>query len=128
MLSDTLNRVPSTRRGSRPSSSLHIAQFHSPFKNIKIGIYKTVILPVVLYGCEIWSVTLRGEHRPRVFENMILKRIFGPKRDKVEGGWSEGLRNLHSSPSIIAMVKSRRMRCAGHVTRMGRRGPLIGYW
>jgi hypothetical protein len=56
-------------------------------KNIKIRIYKTVILPVVLYGCETWPLTLREEHRLRVFENRVLRRIFGPKRDEVTGGW-----------------------------------------
>jgi hypothetical protein len=54
-------------------------------KNIKIRIYKTIILPVVLYGCETWSLILRKEHRPRVFENRVLRRIFGPKRDEVTG-------------------------------------------
>jgi hypothetical protein len=70
-----------------------------------------------------WSLTLRKEHRPRVFENRTLRRIFGPKRDEVTGGWrklhNEELHNLYSSPSIIRMLKSRRMRWAGHVARMG---------
>jgi hypothetical protein len=56
-------------------------------KNIKIRIYKTIILPVVLYGCETWSLTLREEHRLREFENRVLRRIFGPKRDEVTGEW-----------------------------------------
>jgi hypothetical protein len=100
-------------------------------KNIKIRIYKTIILPVVLYGCQTWSLTLREEHRLRMFENRVL-RIFGPKRDEETGGWrklhSEERRNLYSSPSIIRTIKSRRMRWAGHVARMGRRGMHIGYW
>jgi hypothetical protein len=54
-------------------------------RNVKIKIYKTIILPVVLYGCETFSLTLREEHRLRVFENRVLRRIFGPKRDKVTG-------------------------------------------
>jgi hypothetical protein len=91
-------------------------------KIIKIRIYKTIILPLVLYGCETWSLTLREEHRLRVFENRVL-RIFGPKRDKVTGGWrklhNEELHNLYSSPSIIRIIKSRRMRWAGQVIRMG---------
>jgi hypothetical protein len=74
---------------------------------------------VALYGCETWSLTLREEHRLRVIENMVLRRIFGSKRDEVTGGWrklhNEGLRDLYSSPSIIRIVKSRRMRWAGHV-------------
>jgi hypothetical protein len=86
-------------------------------------IYKTIISPVILYGCETWSLTLREEHRLRMFENKVLKRIFGPKRDEVSGGWrklhNEELRDLYSSPSIIRIIKSRRMRWAGHVAQMG---------
>jgi hypothetical protein len=80
---------------------------------------KIIILPVVLYRCQTWSLILRKEHRLRVSENRVLRRIFGPKRDEVTGGWRklhiEELRNLYSSPSIIRMIKSRRMRWAGHV-------------
>jgi hypothetical protein len=80
-------------------------------------------LPVVLYGCETWSLTLREEHRLRVFENRVLKRIFGPKRDEVTGEWrklrNEELNNLYSSPNIVRVIQSRRMRWAGHVARMG---------
>ena len=57
------------------------------FKNLKIKISRTIILPIVLYGCETWSLTLRGERRMRVFENRLLRRIFGPKRDEVTGEW-----------------------------------------
>jgi hypothetical protein len=78
---------------------------------------------VVLYGCETWSLTVREEHKLRVFENRVLRRIFGPTRDGVTGGWrklhNEGIHNLYSSPSIIRIIKSRRMRWAGHVARMG---------
>jgi hypothetical protein len=78
-------------------------------KNIKVRIYKTIILPALLYGCGTWSPTLREEHRPRVFENRVLRRIFGPKRDEVTVGWrkvhNEGLHNLWSSPSVIRMMK-----------------------
>jgi hypothetical protein len=87
---------------------------------------------VVLYECEIRSLTLREEHRLRVFENRVLRRIFGPKRDEVTGEWrklhNKELHDLYSSPSIIIIIKSRRMRWAGHVARMGRRGRRIGYW
>jgi hypothetical protein len=90
---------------------------------VKVRIYKAVILPVVLYGCETWSLTVREEHKLRVFENRVLKRIFGPKRDGVTGGWrklhKETLRDLYSSPCIIRIIKSRRMRWAEHVARIG---------
>jgi hypothetical protein len=90
-------------------------------KNIKIKIYKTVMLLLVLYGCEIWSLTLREEHRLRVFKNRVL-RIFGPKREEDES-WrkphNDELHNLYSSPNIARVIKSRRMRWAGYVTRMG---------
>jgi hypothetical protein len=89
---------------------------------VKIKIYKTIILPVVLYGCETSSLTLREEHRLRVFENRVLMRIFGRKRDEVTGGWSklhnEELHVLYSSPSIVRVIKTRRLRWAGHVARM----------
>jgi hypothetical protein len=87
------------------------------YKNLKIRIYKTIILPVVLYGCETWSLALREEHMLRVFENRVLRRIFGPKRVEVMGGWrklhSEELHNLYSLPNIIRTIKSRRMRWEG---------------
>jgi hypothetical protein len=101
-------------------------------KNIKVRIYKSIILPVVLYGCETWSLILREKHRLRVFENRVLRRIFGPKRDEVTGQWRKlhngELHNLYSSPNIIRTIKSRRMRWAGHVARMGEREMHIGYW
>jgi hypothetical protein len=83
-------------------------------KSLKIRIYKTIILPLVLFGCETWSLTLREEHRLRVFENRVLRGMFGPKRDDVMGEWrkrhNKELRDLYSSPSISKMIKSRRMR------------------
>jgi hypothetical protein len=101
-------------------------------ENIKIRIYKTINLPVVLYGCETWSLTLREEHRLRVFENMVLRRIFEPKKDEMKGEWrklhKEELRNLYSLPSIIRMIKSRKNKWAGNVAQMMRRGTCIGYW
>jgi hypothetical protein len=90
---------------------------------VKVKIHKTTILPVVLYGCETWSLTLREEHRMRVFENRVLRRIFGPKRNEVTGEWrklhNKELHILYSSTNIIRQFKSRRMRWAGHVARMG---------
>jgi hypothetical protein len=89
-------------------------------------------LPVVLYGCDTWSLTLREEHRLRVFENRVLRRIFRPRRGEITGGCrilhNEELRDLYSSPSIIRIIKSKRMRWTGHVARMGRRGTRIDYW
>jgi hypothetical protein len=94
-------------------------------KHIKIRIYKTIILPVVLYVCETWTVTLREEHRMQVFKNRVLRRIFLPKRDEVKGDWRklhyDELHNLCSLPNIIRMIKSRRMRWARQVVRMRER-------
>jgi len=85
--------------------------------------YRTIIFPVVLYGCETWSLTLREERKLRVFENMVLRRIFGPRGDEVTGElrrlYNEELNDLYSSPNIVRVTKSRRMRWAGHVARMG---------
>ena len=81
------------------------------------------VLPVVLYGCETWSLTLREERKLRVFENMVLRKIFGPRRDEVTGEWrrlhNEELNDLYSSPNIVRVIKWRRMRWAGHMARMG---------
>jgi len=92
-------------------------------KTLKFKIYRTTILPVVLYGCETWSLTLREEHRLRVFEKRLLSIVFEPKRDEVIGEWrklhNEELRDHYSLPNIVRVVKSRRMRWAGHVARMG---------
>jgi len=92
-------------------------------KNLKIKICRTIVLPIVLYGCKTWSLTLREERKLRVFENMVSRRIFGPRRDKVTGEWrrlhNEELNDLYTSPSIVRVIKSRRMRWAGHMTRMG---------
>src|SRR5215510_2751278 len=92
------------------------------YMNIKI--YRTIILSVVLYECETWSLTLREEHRLSVFENRVLRRIFGAKRDDVTGEWrklpNEKLHDLYCSPNIVRVIKSRRMRWARHVARMRR--------
>ena len=91
---------------------------HIFLKYFNIKIYKTIILPVVLYGCETWSLTLREECRLRVFENRILRRIFGPKRDE-NGEWrrlyNEELHSLYRSPNIVRVIKPRRLRWAGQM-------------
>jgi hypothetical protein len=96
-----------------------------------IKIYRHVILPVVLYGCESWSLTLREECRLRVFENKVLRRIFGPKRDEVTGEWrrlhNEELYALYSLPNTIRVIKSRRQRWAGHEAGRGRGGMPTGF-
>ena len=80
-------------------------------------------MPVVLYGCETWSLTLREERKLKVSENTVLRRIFGPRRVEVKAEWrrlhNEELNNLYSSPNIVRVVKWRRMRWVGHVARMG---------
>jgi len=92
-------------------------------KNLKIKVYRTVILTVVLYGCETWSLTLREERKLRVLENTVLRRIFGPRRDEVTGECrrlhNEELNDLYTSPNIVRVLKSIRMRWAWHVARMG---------
>ena len=89
-------------------------------ENLKIKIYKTILL-VVLYGCEAWYLTLKEECRLRVFENRILRRIFGPTRDE-NGEWrrlhNEELHSLYRSPNIFRVIKSRRLRWAEHIARM----------
>jgi len=93
------------------------------FASQKIKLYRTIILPVVLYGCETWSLKLREKSRLRVFENRVLRRIFGPKRDEVTGEWrnlhNEELNDLYCPPNIVRVIKSRRKIWAGHVARMG---------
>jgi hypothetical protein len=96
---------------------------HLLSRNVKVKIHKTIILPVVLYGCETWVLSLREEHRLRVFENRVLRRIFGPKRDEVTGEWRKlhngELHSLYLSPDIIRQIRLRRMRWAEHVARRG---------
>jgi hypothetical protein len=94
-------------------------------KNLNIKIYKSVILPVVLYECETWSLTLGEEHRLRVFENRVLRRIFGPKREE-DGSWrklyNHEFHRWYSSPNFVRVIKLRRLKWAGHVARMGEAG------
>jgi hypothetical protein len=99
-------------------------------KNLKIKIYKTVILPVVLYECETWSLTLGKKHRLRVFQNRVLRKIFGPKREE-DASWrklhNDELHNLYSSPNIVRVIKLRRTKWAGHVACMGRGAVFTGF-
>jgi len=100
-------------------------------KNMKIKTYRTTIFPVVLYGCVTWSLTLREEQRLRVFEDRVLRSTLGPKRDEVTGEWrklhNEDLNDLYSSSIIVQVIKSSKMRWAGHVACMGRE-VYAGFW
>jgi len=97
-------------------------------KNVRNKIYRIIIVPVVLYGCETWSLTLRGNRRMRMFENMVLRRIFGPRRDEETGEWRKLLNakinDLYCLPNMFRVIKSRRMRWAPHVARMEKRRGL----
>ena len=100
-------------------------------KNLRIKIYRTIILSFVLYRCETWSLTLREERRLRVFENRVLRRILEPKRDEVRREWrklhNEEINDLYCSPNVVRVINSRRMRRSGNVVRMGeRRGVFRG--
>jgi len=109
ILDEIKNRLKSRNACYHSAQSLLSSSLLS--KNSKNKIYRTIILPVVLHGCEIWSLTFREERRPRVYENRVLWRIFGPKRDKITGEWgklhNEELNDLYSSPNIVGVIKSR---------------------
>jgi hypothetical protein len=115
------SRLNSGNGGYQSVQSLLSSRLQSRY--LKVKIYKTIILPVVLYGCETWSLTLRQERRLRVFENRVLRRVFGPMRDELTGEWRKlhngELHDFYSSPDIIRQIKSRRMRWARQVARMG---------
>jgi hypothetical protein len=101
-------------------------------KTLKIKIYRTIILPVDLYRCGTLSLTLKEEGRLRGFENRALKRIVGPMTDEVIGEWrklhNKELNDLYSSPNIIRVIKSRRMRWAQHVARVGEKRGAYRFW
>jgi len=100
-------------------------------KNLSIKIYRTIILPFVLYGCKTWSLTLREERSFRVFENRVLRRIFGPRRDEVTGEWrklhNEELNDLYSSPNIVRVIKSKKVVWSRHVAHVGRGEVYSGF-
>ena len=106
------------------NGNIHATMLFQMYRN-----FTTIILPVVLYGCETWSLTLREERKLRVSENMVLRRIFGPRRDEVTGEWrgmhKEELNDLYS-PNIVRVIKLRRIRWAGHVARMVEERRCIG--
>jgi len=99
-------------------------------KMYRLKIYRTIILLVILYGCETWSLTLREERRLQMFADRVFRRIFGPKKDEETEEWrklhDEELNDLYSSLNIFRVIKSRRMRWAGHVACMGERKDV--YW
>ena len=101
-------------------------------KNFNIKIRTTIILPVVLYGCETWSRTLREERMLRVFEKGVMRRIFGPRRHEVTGQWRKlynvDLNDLFTSSHAVRVIKSRRMIWAGHVARRGIGTACLGFW
>jgi len=106
--------------------------FRFAIQDFKIKIYRTIILPFVGYGCATWSLTLREEPRLRVFENRVLRRIFGLKSDEVIGEWkklhNDEINDLYCSPTTLRLIKSRRMRWAGHVACMGRGESYTDFW
>jgi hypothetical protein len=99
---------------------------------MQVNIHITEILPDVLYGCKTWSLTLREERRLRVFEKSVLRSVFGPKRNDRTGEWrrlqNEKLDDLYSSPNIVRVIKSRRMRWAWHVAHMGKKVHTAFWW
>jgi len=107
----------------RPCFGAEFFVFQFSIQNLRFNIYKIIILPVVAYGCETWSLTLRDERTLRVFDNRMLWRIFGLERVEVTGEWrklhNDEFNYLYCSPNIVRVIKSRRMRWAVHVARMG---------
>ena len=111
---------------------MYVFFFPCNWVSIELKTYRNIILPVMLYGCETWSLILREERRLRMFENRVLRRIFGPRRDEVTGEWrklhKEELNDLYSSPNIVRVIKSRRMRWSGHVACVGESKGIYRVW
>jgi len=124
---DTIHEEIKSRLKSENACYLsvrNVLYFSLVSKNLKIKIYRTIILTAVLYGSETWSLTLREDRRLRVFENRMLWRLFGPKCDEVTGEWrklhNEELNDLYCSPNVVGVIKSK-MRWVEHVARIGER-------
>jgi len=115
--------VGSTSRNACYHSVQNLLSSSLLSKNLKIKTYRTIISPVVLYGCENCAIKLWEERRLRVFENWILRRILGPKRGKVTGEWrklhNEELNDLYCSLNVIRVIRLNSLRLEGHVARMG---------
>jgi hypothetical protein len=129
MQEEMKNRLKSGNACYHSAQSFLSSSFLS--RNVKFKLHRTIILPVVVYGCETWSLTLREERRLRLFENRMLRRIFGPKRDEVTGEWRK-LQNmehndLYSSSNIVRVIKSRRMRWVEHVALWGEERRIEGF-
>jgi hypothetical protein len=119
-------QIPSLLRSKGNNIQLPtVFHFSLPSKHINIKIFRIIILPVLLCGCKTWSLTLREEHRLRVSENSVPSKIFGRERREVTGEWmslqKEELYDLYSTPNIIRVIKSRKVRWAGHVASAGDR-------
>jgi hypothetical protein len=100
---------------------------------MNVKIYRIIILPIVLYGCKTWSLTLREEGGLSLFDNRVLRRIYGPKRDEVAGNGGKKLHNLelndlHFSPNIVRVIKPRRMRWVGHVACIKESRGVYAFW